>query len=72
MGPRAILQAMYAGAGKLIWIFFLFWLFNPVLVLVDQLNAYHAVLDLATPYLAGISGAMLCVIVLWFLSLIHI
>lgn len=72
MGPRAILQAMYAGTGKLIWIFFLFWLFNPVLVLVDQLNAYHAVLELAKPHLAGISGAMLCVIVLWFNVIGHI
>lgn len=72
MSPRAILQAMYAGAGKLIWIFFLFWLFNPVLVLVDKLNAYHALLDLASPHLAGIGGAMLCVIVLWFNVIGHI
>ncbi|ELA00159.1 hypothetical protein D769_06541 [Cupriavidus sp. HMR-1] len=72
MGPRAILQAMYAGAGKLIWIFFLFWLFNPVLVLVDKLNAYHALLDIASPHLAGIGGAMLCVIILWFNVIGHI
>ncbi|MGT2439552.1 hypothetical protein ACU4GH_31415 [Bradyrhizobium betae] len=60
MSPRAILQAMYAGAGKLIWIFFLFWLFNPVLVLVDKLNAYHALLDLASPHLARHQAVPCC------------
>lgn len=72
MAPREILQAMYAGAGKLIWIFFLFWLFNPVLVLVDQLNAYHALLDAVQPYLLGISGAALCMIIVGFNVVGHI
>ena len=72
LSPREILQAMYAGAGKLIWIFFLFWLFNPVLVLVDQLNAYHALLDAVQPYLVGISGAALCMIIVAFNVVGHI
>ncbi|MBX6962692.1 gluconate:proton symporter [Alcaligenes faecalis] len=72
MNPREILQAMYAGAGKLIWIFFLFWLFNPVLVLVDQLNAYHALLDSVQPYLIGISGAVLCMLIVAFNVVGHI
>ncbi len=72
MRPTQILQAMYAGAGKLIWIFFLFWLFNPVLVLVDKLNAYHALLDTVQPYLVGVSGAALCVIILLFNVIGHI
>ncbi|HRL20799.1 gluconate:proton symporter [Alcaligenes sp. SDU_A2] len=72
LNPREILQAMYAGAGKLIWIFFLFWLFNPVLVLVDQLNAYHALLDAVQPYLVGISGAALCMIIVGFNVVGHI
>jgi len=72
LAPREILQAMYAGAGKLIWIFFLFWLFNPVLVLVDQLNAYHALLDAVQPYLVGISGAALCMIIVAFNVVGHI
>jgi GntP family gluconate:H+ symporter len=72
MSPRGILEAMYAGSGKLIWIFFLFWLFNPVLVLVDKLNAYHVLLDLASPHLSGIGGPTLCVIILWFNVIAHI
>lgn len=72
MQPREILQAMYAGSGKLIWIFFLFWLFNPVLVLVDQLNAYHALLDVVQPYLIGVSGAVLCIIIVAFNVVGHI
>lgn len=72
MQPREILQAMYAGSGKLIWIFFLFWLFNPVLVLVDKLNAYHALLDVVQPYLVGVSGAVLCIIIVAFNVVGHI
>lgn len=72
LNPREILEAMYKGAGKLIWIFFLFWLFNPVLVLVDQLNAYHALLDAVQPYLIGVSGAALCMIIVGFNVVGHI
>lgn len=72
MGPREILQAVYAGAGRLIWLFFLFWLFNPFLVMMDKLNAYNALLDAASPYLVGIGGATLCVIILWFNVVAHI
>ena len=72
MKPAQILQSMYAGAGKLIWIFFLFWLFNPVLVLVDKLNAYQALLDSVQPYLLGVGGATLCVIILLFNVIGHI
>ncbi|MGO3892203.1 MAG: gluconate:proton symporter [Paenalcaligenes sp.] len=72
LNPREILEAMYKGSGKLIWIFFLFWLFNPVLVLVDQLNAYHALLDAVQPYLIGVSGAALCMIIVGFNVIGHI
>lgn len=72
MKPREILQAMYSGSGRLIWLFFLFWLFNPFLVMMDKLNAYNALLDAAKPYLMGISGATLCVIILWFNVVGHI
>lgn len=72
LSARDILQAMYKGAGKLIWIFFLFWLFNPILVLVDQLNAYHALLDAVHPLLVGVSGAMLCLIIVCFNVIGHI
>ena len=56
MGPTRILHAVYAGASKLIWLFILFWLFNPILVLVDQTKAYQALLDAGRPILANIGG----------------
>ncbi|MFT0212341.1 hypothetical protein VQ643_06950 [Pseudomonas sp. F1_0610] len=72
LSPRAILEAMYAGSGKLIWLFFLFWLFNPVLVLVDQLNAYNTLLEVVQPYLIGLSGAALCMLIVAFNVVGHI
>lgn len=56
MGPTRILQAVYAGASKLIWLFILFWLFNPILALVEQTKAYQALLDAGRPILATIGG----------------
>lgn len=56
MGPARILQAIYAGASKLIWLFVLFWLFNPILTLVEQTKAYQALLDAGRPILATIGG----------------
>lgn len=56
LGPVRILQAIYTGASRLIWLFLLFWLFNPVLTLVDQTKAYQALLDVGKPLL-GMIGA---------------
>ena len=56
LGPVRILQAIYAGASRLIWLFLLFWLFNPILVLVDQTKAYQALVDWGKPFL-GMIGA---------------
>jgi gluconate:H+ symporter, GntP family len=47
---------MYTGASKLIWLFLLFWLFNPILVLVAKTNAYQAMLDAGKPILDNIGG----------------
>jgi Na+/H+ antiporter NhaC len=54
--PARILQAIYAGASRLIWLFLLFWLFNPILSLVDQTKAYQALLDAGKPVLSAVSG----------------
>jgi hypothetical protein len=56
LGPARILQAIYAGASRLIWLFLLFWLFNPILSLVDQTRAYQALLDVGKPVLSAVSG----------------
>ena len=56
LGPVRILQAVYVGASRLIWLFLLFWLFNPILTLVDQTKAYQALLDAGKPVLSAVSG----------------
>ena len=58
--PKQILDALYAGCGKLVWMFILYWLYNPILELVEKLNAYQTLLDGVTPYLVDLSPAMLC------------
>lgn len=60
LSPKQILEALYAGCGKLVWMFLLYWLYNPILVLVEKLNAYQTLLDNVTPYLTGLTPAMLC------------
>ena len=50
LGPTRILQAVYSGASKLIWLFLLFWLFNPILTLMDQTKAYQALSMPASQY----------------------
>jgi hypothetical protein len=56
LAPARILQAIYAGASRLIWLFLLFWLFNPILTLVDQTKAYQALLHVGKPVLSAVSG----------------
>ncbi len=60
LSPKQILEALYDGCGKLVWMFILYWLYNPILELVEKLNAYQTLLDSATPYLTGLTPAMLC------------
>ncbi len=60
LSPKQILEALYTGCGHLVWMFILYWLYNPILVLVEKLNAYHILLDQVTPYLNGLSPAWLC------------
>ena len=58
--PKQILEALYNGCGKLVWMFILYWLYNPILELVEKLDAYHTLLNNATPYLTDLTPAMLC------------
>ena len=62
LGPLKILHAIYAGASRLIWLFLLFWLFNPILLLVDQTKAYQALLDWGKPVLSTIGAYAFCLI----------
>ncbi|WP_297196165.1 gluconate:proton symporter [uncultured Pluralibacter sp.] len=58
--PSEILQALYKGCGRLVWMFILYWLYNPILELMDSLHAYQGLLDATRPLLEGISPAWLC------------
>ena len=72
LAPIAILDAMYKGCGRLVWMFLLYWLYNPVLVLVDKLSAYQALLNDVTPYLQGFSAAWLCFFIFLFNIIGHV
>lgn len=58
--PTEILQSLYHGCGRLVWMFILYWLYNPILQLMDGLHAYQGLLDYTRPLLEGISPAWLC------------
>jgi gluconate:H+ symporter, GntP family len=68
LGPVKILQAIYAGASRLIWLFLLFWLFNPILLLVDQTKAYQALVDWGKPLLSSIGAygfSLIAILIGW-------
>ncbi|TCP53459.1 Na+/H+ antiporter family protein [Tamaricihabitans halophyticus] len=52
MKPVDALTSFYTGAAQLLWLFFLFWLFNPLLVMMEESGAYEALLDALRPALA--------------------
>ncbi|MDR8358954.1 gluconate:proton symporter [Klebsiella pneumoniae] len=58
--PTQILQALYHGCGRQVWMFILYWLYNPILELMDGLHAYQGLLEYTQPLLEGISPAWLC------------
>lgn len=64
LGPVRIAAAMYTGAAKLLWLFMLFWLFNPLLELVDSTGAYQALLDSSRPVLLTVGAFGFCMLAL--------
>ncbi|MBM3471332.1 MAG: gluconate:proton symporter [Armatimonadetes bacterium] len=68
LGLVQILQAIYAGASRLIWLFFLFWLFNPLVTLVGKTKAYDALLEALKPLLATVGSfgfAVIAAVIGW-------
>ncbi|HHJ4499384.1 gluconate:proton symporter [Raoultella ornithinolytica] len=63
--PTQILQALYHGCGRLVWMFILYWLYNPILELMDGLHAYQGLLE-------GISPAWLCFCIFAFNIIGHV
>lgn len=70
--PTQILQALYHGCGRLVWMFILYWLYNPILELMDGLHAYQGLLDYTQPLLEGISPAWLCLCIFAFNIIGHV
>ncbi len=54
--PTQILQALYHGCGRLVWMFILYWLYNPILELMDGLHAYQGLLEYTQPLLEDLPG----------------
>ena len=52
-----IFDSICAGCGKLMWLFFMFLLFDPFLNFVSKSGAFTALLDLMKPYI-GVGGKM--------------
>ncbi|NED98480.1 gluconate:proton symporter [Phytoactinopolyspora alkaliphila] len=68
MRPADALASFYAGAAALLWLFFLFWLFNPLLVMMEESGAYEAMLDTLRPALESAGPwpfLMLALVVGW-------
>src|SRR5690625_3702304 len=51
MRPTSALQSFYEGASQLLWLFIVFWLFNPLLVIMEESGAYDQVLSGLQPVL---------------------
>lgn len=55
LGPKSVLQAVYTGAGRLIWLFLLFWMLDPMLVLIGKTGAYETIFADLKPILPDVS-----------------
>ena len=49
LSPTQILDAMYTGGSRLLWLVILFWLFDPFMILTEQTGGYEALLDVLEP-----------------------
>lgn len=49
LNPTHAVTAFCQGAGSLLWLFFMFWFFDVILVLVEKSGAYEVLLDSLSP-----------------------
>lgn len=54
LAPKATLQAVYTGAARLIWLFFLFWLLDPLLTLVEKTGAFETIFAALKPVMPSV------------------
>lgn len=52
--PTDALKAFYTGASQLLWLFILFWLFNPLLLILETSGAYDSLLNTLQPTLENV------------------
>lgn len=61
--PKQTLEAIYAGAGRFIWLFILFWLLDPLLTLIGKTGTYDAVFNALKPILPTLSPWLFLVLI---------
>lgn len=70
LAPKRILAAMYVGAARLIWLFLLFWMLDPMLTLIGKTGAFEAVFTDLKPVLSH-AGPWVFLMLIVFLGYLH-
>ncbi|MFB9835849.1 GntT/GntP/DsdX family permease [Actinoallomurus acaciae] len=70
LAPKKILDAMYTGAARLIWLFLLFWMLDPMLTLIGKTGAFDAVFADLKPTLSH-AGPWVFLMLIVFLGYLH-
>ncbi|GLY85357.1 TRAP transporter large permease subunit [Actinoallomurus iriomotensis] len=70
LAPKKILDAMYTGAARLIWLFLLFWMLDPMLTLIGKTGAFDAVFADLKPVLSH-AGPWVFLMLVVFLGYLH-
>lgn len=70
LGPQRTLQAVYAGASRLIWLFFLFWLLDPLLTLVEKTGAFETIFAALKPVMPSV-GPFLFLLLIVAVGYVH-
>jgi predicted histidine transporter YuiF (NhaC family) len=70
LAPKKILDAVYVGAARLIWLFLLFWMLDPMLALIGKTGAFDSVFADLKPVLSHV-GPWGFLILIVFLGYLH-
>ncbi|MGI8418438.1 MAG: SLC13 family permease [Nakamurella sp.] len=62
--PKQTLEAIYAGAGRFIWLFLLFWMLDPLLTLIGKTGAYEAVFTALQPVTSHVGPWLFLMLIL--------
>jgi predicted histidine transporter YuiF (NhaC family) len=70
LAPKKILDTVYAGAARLIWLFLLFWMLDPLLTLIGKTGAFESVFTDLKPVLSH-AGPWVFLMLIVFLGYLH-